>query len=96
MSDNAPIYINGIFIREVSEKMFLENINLTKLGEFVRNNPECISTSKTGDKFLNVKVIKRKEPGNYGDTHFAAWNEPKDYSNGSEPQQSQENDDLPF
>lgn len=92
-------YFNAIFYKEISDKMSVININLKKFKEFIKNNPDCLKESKTGDKFLNLKVVKKKEAGKYGDTHFIALNdyEKKEYEKEEYEVTEQSNDDdLPF
>jgi len=99
MSDK-PIYVNGIFVKQISDKMLIANINLAKFKEFVNGNPQHLSKSKAGDNFLNVKIVKKTEEGKYGDTHFVAVNdyEPKGKTE-EKPGTKEDEDDgssLPF
>ena len=99
MSDK-PKYVNGIFVKEISDKMLIMNINLTKLRDFLKENESDLSKSKKGEQFLNLKIIKRQTAGQYGDTHFVAINEfePNSQTTNQEPIDNTGTDDqdLPF
>lgn len=98
MSDK-PKYVNGIFVKEISDKMLIMNINLSKLRNFLKENESDLSKSKKGEQFLNLKVVKKQEIGQYGDTHFVAINdfEPNNQTTNQEPIDNTGTEtDLPF
>lgn len=92
--NDKPKYVNGIFVREISDKMLIMNINLSKLRNFLKENGSDLTKSKKGEQFLNLKIVKKQEAGQYGDTHFVAINdfEPKPKSEAIEDS----NNELPF
>lgn len=81
-------YIKGLFIKE-SKYDLKVSINLKTFFESI----EPIQNDKG---YANIVIAKRKEPGKYGDTHFAYENEWKpNKSEAAEPKPETE-DDLPF
>jgi hypothetical protein len=63
MSDEK--YIKGIYIKEVDGKFGKEMKASIKVDEFL----ESIK-SKSNNGWANIKITKRKEPSEKGNTHF--------------------------
>lgn len=66
-------------------------------------NIEKLSQYANEKGYVNVVMSKRKEPGQYGDTHYFTLNEWNPESNQSSPKSSQNNssddisvEDIPF
>lgn len=46
------------------------SINLTRLSNLVRSHQDKVITLKNGEKIFNVNFNERRQPSQYGDTHY--------------------------
>lgn len=93
------IYINGIYIKEVPTKyggIFNITIDIEKFGLSIKPHIKIFNDRKQ----VKISMMKRKEPGEHGDTHYCILN---DYVKPEEkPEESKQTDtkdsgdDLPF
>lgn len=53
---------------------FYGQIDLTLLGEIVRQHPEAVKKVQTRDgrahQYLNINIAERRQPSQYGHTHY--------------------------
>ena len=54
------------------------SINLTRLGEAVRNQHPAVTTAKSGDKYAAVTVWINEQPDNYGNDASLQLTQQKD------------------
>ena len=94
------VYVNGMSIKAIETKIgkiFKVGIKTEMLVDFLAKN-----SNEKG--YCNIDILERKEPGKYGDTHYAVLNEykPEEKAKSAsdipgEPKGvKEENDDIPF
>jgi len=87
------IYINGIKIKEVETKYG----TLLKLGINVDKFVSEMEKHKNEKGYVNLNVNKRKEVGQYGDTHSVSLDTWKPEKEETKPKNKTKfRDDLPF
>jgi len=67
------VYVNGMSIKAIETKIgkiFKVGIKTEMLVDFLAKN-----SNEKG--YCNIDILERKEPGKYGDTHYAVLNEYK-------------------
>lgn len=75
------VYVNGITAKAVTVKVKIngkdEYIEIMKLGIKSEKLIEFLARNTNEKGYCNVDILKRKEPDQYGNTHYAILNEYK-------------------
>ena len=75
------VYVNGITAKAITVKVKNngkdEYIEIMKLGIKSEKLIEFLARNTNEKGYCNVDILKRKEVGQYGDTHYAVLNEYK-------------------